>query len=174
MRLLCRRLVLHAITMEQIKKYITAFLVLTITNLKSQDTLSNHNFFDDYKSGMVMGCILENKTYATIGGVFAQNYDNKMRQTLGFGICADISLNSSSTIIGPRVFFEMTKGIFGYRINLAYYFQNSDEDFRIIPEVYLTLYGRVNFCYGLSLATPYRTINDLGLHRFSLQFNFLK
>jgi hypothetical protein len=160
--------------MGHIKTYFTAFLILTLTSLYSQDTLTNHNFFDDYKSGIVMGCIFQDKTYATIGGVFAQDYDRKTRQTLGFGICADFSLNTSSTIIGPRAFFEVTKGIFGYRINLAYYFQNRDEDFRVIPEVYLTLYGRVNFCYGLSLATPNRTINDLGLHRFSLQFNFIK
>lgn len=159
---------------KQIKIFITSLLALIITNLFSQDTLTEQNFFDRYKSGMVMGCIYQNKTFLTIGGVFAQDYDKKNRQTLGFGFCADISINSSSSIVGPRLFLEATRGIFGYRMNIAYYFQNNDEDLRIVPELYLTVFGRLNFCYGLSLATPNRQIDDLGLHRISLQFNFVK
>jgi hypothetical protein len=153
------------------RTFLFSLILLCSVKFYSQDTIQK-NFFSDFRPGGVIGVILQDRTYLTAGGLYLLPYDEMNKQTVSFGFCADISINTSDVVVGPRFFADFSKKHIGARINFSEYYQKNLSEFRLTPEIFITLFGNVNLSYGYAFCFPERNIVDAGFNRVSLIFNF--
>lgn len=77
-------------------------------------------------------------------------------------------------IIGPKVGYEFTAGLFGIATDLTYYTDFSDYTFMVTPKIGLSLLGSVNLFYGYNIPLSPEEFKSISRNRFSLTFNLNK
>ena len=61
--------------------------------------------------------------------------------------------------------------LFTLRFSAVNYFQNGNSEFRILPELGLSLGGWANLTYGYGIAFKNENLKNVSNHRISLTFN---
>ena len=77
-------------------------------------------------------------------------------------------------IIAPKIGYEISATIFTIRLSAANYFNNSKSEFRIIPELGISVLGFANLTYGYGIPINKSDIYKLSHHRVSLTINLNK
>jgi hypothetical protein len=152
----------------------SVIFILASLSAISQDTLPN-KYNRGLQQGPFAGVIYHDKTFLTIGGIFAEPYRRK-ETNAAFGFGADVCINSDAPILGPRLFFGVSWAWAGFRMSFVdYYKGGKEQDLRFIPEAYINMSGLVYLSYGYSMFFFSPTIlGEVGEHRVSLVFNFVK
>lgn len=89
------------------------------------------------------------------------------------GIRIGIESDCNRTI-APKIGYEFALLGLDLKLSAANYYQDKNSEFRIIPEIGLSMGGWVNLTYGYGISFKDRDITDIGHHRVSLSFNFNK
>jgi hypothetical protein len=74
-------------------------------------------------------------------------------------------------IIGPKVGYELTAGLFGIAADVTYYTDFDRESVMLTPKAGLTLFGYANLFYGRNLSLSEDKFRSISQNRFSLIFN---
>jgi hypothetical protein len=84
-------------------------------------------------------------------------------------------IKDDEPIIGPKIGYEVTAGLFGLAADLTYYTDFRHESLMVTPRAGISLLGFANLFYGyninLSSRAPFKIISP---NRFSLVFNINK
>lgn len=74
-------------------------------------------------------------------------------------------------IIAPKIGYEISLVAVVARLTALNYFQNKHAEFRLLPEVGISLGGNINLTYGYNFRLTPRKITDISNHRMCLSFN---
>jgi hypothetical protein len=77
-------------------------------------------------------------------------------------------------IIGPKIGYEVTGGLFGLAADFTYYTDFSRESVMFTPKAGLTILGFADLFYGYNLSLSSDTFKSISKNRFSLVFNINK
>ncbi|WGD35150.1 hypothetical protein [Olleya sp. YS] len=115
---------------------------------------------------------------ANIGiGEVSTSFPEKMFPIVGFqgfriGLETNLKANEDF-IIAPKLGYEFSITFFSLRLSALNYFQNNQSEFRLLPELGISLGGLVNVTYGYGIGFG-QSINGISNHRLSLSFNLNK
>jgi hypothetical protein len=130
---------------------------------------------DRYELGMTTGYAYSKGHFLQLGAIWGKDYGNVHVPSKGFGVGTDLGLVNDKLTIGAKGFIEYNAYIItAFRLNAINYFRQGQSDFRIIPEVGLTMFGQINFMYGYGIPISKNEITDIGRHRFALTFNLFR
>ncbi|MDC8003917.1 hypothetical protein POV27_07625 [Aureisphaera galaxeae] len=76
--------------------------------------------------------------------------------------------------IAPKIGYEISPMLYTLRLSALNYFQNGNSEFRILPEIGLSLGGWGLLTYGYGIAFNDGNLNNVSNHRVSLSFNLNK
>ena len=80
-------------------------------------------------------------------------------------------LDNKNYTIAPKVGYEISPMLYTLRLSAVNYFQNSNSEFRILPELGLSLGGWINLTYGYGISLENKNLKNVSNHRISLNFN---
>jgi hypothetical protein len=93
----------------------------------------------------------------------------------------DVLIDDQNLLLGPKLGYEFTAGVFGAAFDVTYYYDkdydpegNNRRAFVGTPKAGLTLLGFVNFFYGYQIPFSEQRITSLSRHRFSITFTLNK
>lgn len=93
----------------------------------------------------------------------------------------DVMINDDNLLIGPKLGYEFTAGVFGVAFDVTYYidkdFDSEGNDRRAFvgtPKGGLTVLGFLDFYYGYQIPFSEQRITSLSRHRFSIIFTLNK
>lgn len=93
----------------------------------------------------------------------------------------DLLLDDQNFLIGPKLGYEFTAGVFGVAFDVTYFYDkdyNQEGDdrraFVATPKGGLTILGFLDFFYGYQIPLSEQRITSLSRHRFSIVFNLNK
>ena len=90
----------------------------------------------------------------------------------GFRIGVETNLRDGHNhTIAPKIGFEMAVTVFALRLSAVNYFQNGRSEFRLLPELGISIYGWVNLTYGYGIPFNNGHLNNVSNHRVGLSFN---
>jgi len=90
----------------------------------------------------------------------------------GFRIGVETNLRDGHNhTIAPKIGYEMAVTIMALRLSAVNYFQNGRSEFRLLPELGISIYGWVNLTYGYGIPFNDGNLNNVSYHRVGLSFN---
>ncbi|WP_299339449.1 hypothetical protein [uncultured Psychroserpens sp.] len=93
----------------------------------------------------------------------------------GFRIGLETNLRGGRNyVIAPKVGYEISATVFALRLSAVNYFQNEKSEFRLLPELGISMYGWVNLTYGYGIPFNNGNLNNVSHHRLGLSFNLDK
>jgi hypothetical protein len=93
----------------------------------------------------------------------------------GFRIGFETNFKSDRQfIIAPKFGYDFSIDFLSMRISAVNYFQNGKSEFRILPELGISIEGVINLTYGYGIRFNDANINGLSNHRLSLIINYNK
>lgn len=92
----------------------------------------------------------------------------------GLRVGFETNLKSNTDfIIAPKIGVELSAAIISMRLSAINYFKDNESEFRILPELGISLNGSVNLTYGYGISFK-NTINGISNHRLGLSININK
>ncbi len=90
----------------------------------------------------------------------------------GFRIGVETNLRDGHNhTIAPKVGYEFAYTVFALRLSAVNYFQNGNSEFRMLPEVGISVLGWLNLTYGYGIPFNNGHLNNVSNHRVGLSFN---
>ncbi|MCF6131352.1 hypothetical protein [Flavobacterium wongokense] len=89
----------------------------------------------------------------------------------GFRIGLESDLHRT---IAPKIGYEYAILGLDLKLTAANYFQDKNSEFRIIPEIGLSIGGWASLTYGYGIPLNDGNLTDIGYHRVGLSFNLNK
>jgi hypothetical protein len=90
----------------------------------------------------------------------------------GFRIGFETNLRDGRNhTIAPKIGYEISATVFSLRLSAVNYFQNGNSEFRVLPELGISVYGWANLTYGYGIPFNNGHLNNVSCHRVSLSFN---
>lgn len=89
-------------------------------------------------------------------------------------ITVDGVFQTNEIIVGPKLGYELTAGLFGIAGDITYYTDFERESLIVTPKAGLTLFGYANLFYGRNLRISDDYFRSISPNRFSLVFNLNK
>lgn len=93
----------------------------------------------------------------------------------------DIIKDNTNYVIGPKLGYEFTAGVFGTAFDVTYFYDkdydsegNDRRAWVATPKAGLTVLGFLNFFYGYQIPISDQRITSLSRHRLSIVFNLNK
>lgn len=86
----------------------------------------------------------------------------------GFRIGIESDLNKT---LAPKIGYEIAILAVTLRVTAVDYFQKTNSEFRVLPELGFCIGGWVNLTYGYGISFKESNLTDIGHHRVSLSFN---
>lgn len=81
-------------------------------------------------------------------------------------------IKDDEPIIGPKIGYEVTAGLFGLAADMTYYTDFDNESLMLTPRAGVTLLGFANLFYGYNInLSPQEPFKIISPNRFSLIFN---
>jgi hypothetical protein len=126
-----------------------------------------------------IGVSVQDRAFLEIG-VYWQNIYRHPLSLASKGPYAtiDIMVDDRNLLIGPKLGYEFTAGVFGTAFDVTYFYDkdyNSEgldrRAFVATPKAGLTLLGFMDVFYGYQIPISEQRITSLSRHRFSLTFN---
>ena len=72
--------------------------------------------------------------------------------------------------IAPKIGYGVALLFLNARLSVLNYFQNDKSEFRVLPEIGLSLGGKINMTYGYGIAFKDNNLNNVSNHRLSINF----
>ncbi|GHA62252.1 hypothetical protein [Pontibacter akesuensis] len=130
---------------------------------------------DNYRTGLTTGYSYANSHFLQLGIIYGKNYGNVHIPALGYGIGADVGLVEEKLAVGAKGFIEYNPFILTVtRLGVIHYTSQGQNDFRILPEAGISIFGLIHFTYGYSIPLSRREIVDIGKNRLSLSVNIFR
>jgi len=93
----------------------------------------------------------------------------------GFRLGVETNLRDGRNhTIAPKFGYEFSMTLFSLRLSAVNYFQNGNSEFRILPEIGLSIGGWANLTYGYGIPLNNGNLNNVSCHRVALSFNINK
>lgn len=153
------------------KKHFLSLLFLLSLYSFSQEKKSNKKYDFAFSPGIICQGNMFNELNVTVGKISTENW------TVGIvgwriGVESNFKYNNDF-IIAPKVGYDISMTYFTVRLSAVNYFQNSKSEFRILPEIGISLGGSIclTYGYGISLKSE---ISGVPNHRIGLSFNINK
>ncbi|MCD2260969.1 hypothetical protein [Psychroserpens luteolus] len=90
----------------------------------------------------------------------------------GFRIGVETNLRDGRNhTIAPKIGYELSATVFAIRLSAVNYFQNGNSEFRVLPEVGISMGGWANLTYGYGIPFNNGNLNNVSNHRVGLSFN---
>jgi hypothetical protein len=94
----------------------------------------------------------------------------------------DVFIDNSNLLLGPKLGYEVTAGLFGLAADVTYFIDHNYDNeggnrhaFMVTPKAGISILGFANVFYGYSLPLSSQGgISSISRHRFSLVFNLNK
>lgn len=93
----------------------------------------------------------------------------------------DIFIDKSNFLIGPKIGYEFTAGVFGVSLDVTYFIDQNYGAEKIdrrawvtTPKVGLSILGFADLFYGYEIPISSERISSISRHRFALVFNLNK
>jgi hypothetical protein len=174
------------LTGREILKWACAvgFLIILAAPLRAQDS-------DTIKTGFLPTYWTNPRIVPKIGGSFQERallevglqWHSIYRHPLSLAskgpyATVDLLLDDQNFLIGPKLGYEFTAGVFGLAFDVTYFYDKDyDKEghdrraFVATPKGGLTLLGFLDFFYGYQIPLSEERITSLSRHRFSVVFN---
>ena len=157
-------------------------LALASSNLQGQTHFDSASAkpFDRYwtRSRIVpkLGAGVQGNPFAEIGFQFHKIYVHPLITFASAGpyMTCDLVILHNSVIVGPKIGYEFTAGLFGLAADVTYYSDFERESLLVTPKVGLSLLGFANLFYGRSFTLSDDSFESISVSRFSLIFNINK
>lgn len=151
------------------KYLILFFSLLFANNLLAQETIPKPKKFEyAFSPGVVVQGNFHNEFNFMVGKITQE------KMFISYtAIRAGVETNflyNEDFIIAPKIGFEYSVLILTFRLTGINYFQNSNSNFYIYPEVGISLGGSVNLTYGYN-SLKNCEIDGLSKHRIGLSIN---
>lgn len=163
------------------------FLAAASFPLSAQDT-------DTVRTGLMPTYWTKQRLIPKVGGSFQDRallevgvqWHNIYRHPLSLAskgpyATVDLLLDDRNFLIGPKLGYEFTAGVFGLAFDVTYFYDkdydqegNDRRAFVGTPKGGLTLLGFLDFFYGYQIPLSEEQITSLSRHRFSVVFNLNK
>lgn len=124
------------------------------------------------------GLIVQHETFlefnVLIGDVIIESGNNKIPivGVQGFRIGVETNLRDGHNhTIAPKIGYEMAVTAFALRLSAVNYFQNRRSEFRILPELGISIIGWLNLTYGYGIRLNNGHLNNVSYHRVGLSIN---
>jgi hypothetical protein len=126
-----------------------------------------------------IGVSLQERAFLEIGVYWHNIYHHPLSlASKGPYATIDVMVDEENLLVGPKVGYEFTAGVFGTAFDVTYYYDkdyNSEgmdrRAFVATPKAGLTLLGFMDVFYGYQIPISENRITSLSRHRFSLTFN---
>ena len=89
----------------------------------------------------------------------------------GFRIAIESNLSTDHYTIAPKIGYEYTPELLSFRLSAVNYFQDNNSEFRILPEIGLSLFTLINLNYGYGISFNDQNLHNVGKHRISITIN---
>jgi hypothetical protein len=86
-------------------------------------------------------------------------------------LTVDAMIRHDELIIGPKVGYEITAGLFGLAADVSYYTDLERNSFVFTPRAGISIMGFVNLFYGRNIGISDFQFDSIDQNRFSLVFN---
>jgi hypothetical protein len=130
---------------------------------------------DRYTIGINTGYAYATSHFLQVEAIYGKDYGNVHVGSMGYGVGTDLSYMDDKFTIGPKAFVEFNPLVlFGSRIGLINYISQGQSDFRLLPEVGISLLGYANLMYGYSIPLLKTELDDISKHRFGLSVNLYR
>ncbi|WP_395062820.1 hypothetical protein [Flavobacterium sp.] len=154
------------------KKHFLSLLFLLSLYSFSQEKQSNKKYDLAFSPGIICQGNMFNELNVTVGKISTENW------TVGIvgwriGIESNFKYNSEF-IIAPKVGYDISMTYFTVRLSAVNYFQNNKSEFRILPEMGISLGGSFCLTYGYGISLKNSEIAGVSNHRIGLSFNINK
>lgn len=151
------------------------YLILIILSLFNLSLHAQVKKSENYSLGISTGYTYANSHFIQLGTIYGANYGNVHIPSKGFGLGVDIGKVNNKLTIGTKAFYEYNFFIAsGFRLNAINYFSGEKIDFRLMPQVGLSIMGNINFMYGYSIPTLGNELTDISRNSFSVTINLFK
>ena len=163
-------------TMLKKSLVILALLNCIISNAQSgeKERSNKYNGFKDIV--FAPGLIVQHETFLEFNMLFGNVtvIDGKIPVigVDGFRIGFETNLRDGHNhTIAPKIGYEISATVFMVRLSAINYFQNKNSEFRLLPEIGISMLGWVNLTYGYGIPFNNGNLNNVSHHRVGLSFN---
>ena len=161
-----------------IKFFLALLLPVYALQAQTQDT-TNFKPFERYwtKPRIVpkIGAGAQEIAFAEIGIHLHQIYVHPLTlASAGPYFTTDILIKDKDPIIGPKLGYEVTAGLFGFAADFTYYTDFDRESVMFTPKAGLSILGFANLFYGYNIVLSDDEFSHISRNRFSLVFNLNK
>jgi hypothetical protein len=126
-----------------------------------------------------IGVGAQDRAFAEVGVYWQNIYRHPLSlASKGPYSTVDIFVDNSNLLLGPKVGYEFTAGIFGTSLDVTYYIDHNYDgeganrrSWVITPKAGLTVLGFADIYYGYQIPVSKNEITTLYRNRFSLVFN---
>jgi hypothetical protein len=141
-----------------------------------------HRYWTQQRLIPKLGVGTQDRAFVEVG-VYWQNIYKHPLTLLSKGpyVTVDVFINKSNFLIGPKIGYEFTAGVFGAALDVTYFIDENYGDEGInrrawvtTPKVGLSILGFADVFYGYEIPISSERISSLSRHRFSLTFNLNK
>lgn len=153
----------------------------SVAQIQTADTISMP--FDRYwtKPRLVpkIGVGAQDRAFVEVGLQWHNIYKHPLTLGSKGPYCTvDIFIDDSNLLVGPKLGYEFTAGIFGIATDLTYFIDHNyngegtdRKSFVATPKVGLTILGFADLFYGYQIPLSDKEITSIYRNRFSLVFN---
>lgn len=160
------------------------FLASALSGYSQADTTANPAietfFWTKERFVPKVGVSIQEKAFLEIGVYWHSIYHHPLSlASKGPYATIDIMVDDRNLLIGPKMGYEFTAGVFGTAFDVTYFY---DKDYNAegldrrafvaTPKAGLTLLGFMDLFYGYQIPISEQRITSLSRHRFSVTFNF--
>ncbi|MBR9915429.1 MAG: hypothetical protein GYB32_11480 [Algicola sp.] len=123
------------------------------------------------------GIIIQHDTFLEfnlfLGSVYVENNSKiPIVGANGFRLGIESNIRSGNNYtIAPKIGYELSATVYVLRLSAVNYFQNSQSEFRLLPELGISLGGWANLTYGYGIPLKKADLNNVSHHRLALSFN---
>ncbi len=154
------------------KKY--CLFILCLINLYSycQESKTSKKYDYAFSPGIISQGNMFNELNLTIGKVSTENWTVGI---VGWRLGLESNFKyDKEFIIAPKIGYDISMTYFTVRLSAINYFQNKKSEFRLLPEIGISLGGSLCLTYGYGISINNSDISGLSNHRIGLSFNINK
>nr|WP_321231179.1 hypothetical protein [uncultured Psychroserpens sp.] len=159
---------------------ILLLFALSMANAQSGEVQTREKYRNEFKDILFSpGVIVQHETFlefnVSIGEVTAINGKIPLVGFEGFRVGFETNLRDRHNhTIAPKIGYEISATLFSIRLSAVNYFQNGNSEFRLLPEIGISMYGWANLTYGYGIPFNNGNLDNVSCHRVALSFNLDK
>lgn len=119
-----------------------------------------------------LGVGVQGNAFAEVGFQYHKIYVHPFTlASAGPYMTCDLIVLHNSVIIGPKVGYELTAGLFGFAADVGYYSDFERESLLVTPKAGISILGFADLFYGRSFTVSDDSFKSISVSRFSLVIN---